>query len=83
MDVFDGTIAEAAAATPDLSTLYTLVSLAGLGEALSGTAHLTVYAPTNAAFEKLPTALVALLTADPTGLLTMVLTYHVSPGIRR
>jgi uncharacterized surface protein with fasciclin (FAS1) repeats len=82
LDVFDGTIAEAAAATPDLSTLYTLVGLAGLGEALSGTDHLTVYAPTNAAFEKLPTALVDLLTADPTGLLTTVLTYHVSSGIR-
>ena len=82
LDHFDGTIAEAAAATPDLSTLYTLVGLAGLGDALSGTDHLTVYAPTNAAFEKVPAALVGLLTADPKGLLTSVLTYHVSPGIR-
>lgn len=82
LDKFDGTIAEAAAATPELSTLYTLVGLAGLGEALSGSDHLTVYAPTNSAFEKLPAALVDLLTADPQGLLTQVLTYHVSPGIR-
>jgi uncharacterized surface protein with fasciclin (FAS1) repeats len=49
---------------------------------LSGPEHLTVYAPTNAAFEKLPAELVDLLVADPAGLLTSVLTYHVSPGIR-
>jgi uncharacterized surface protein with fasciclin (FAS1) repeats len=79
---FDGTIAQAAAATPELSTLYSLVGLAGLGEALSGTSKLTVYAPTNSAFDKLPAPLVDLLTADPKGLLTTVLTYHVSTGIR-
>lgn len=82
LDRFDGTIAEAAAATADLSTLYTLVGLAGLGDALGGSDHLTVYAPVNAAFAKLPAALVDLLVADPAGLLTTVLTYHVSPGIR-
>lgn len=79
---FNGTIAEAAAATPELSTLYGLVGLAGLGEALSAPGSLTVFAPVDKAFEKIPAPLVGLLTADPKGLLTKVLTYHVSQGIR-
>lgn len=79
---FDGTIAQAAAVTPELSTLYSLVGLAGLADALSAPGSLTVYAPVNKAFENIPPALVGLLTADPKGLLTKVLTYHVSKGLR-
>jgi uncharacterized surface protein with fasciclin (FAS1) repeats len=41
-----------------------------------------VYAPTNAAFDLVPQALVDLLKSDPQGLLTAVLTYHVSKGIQ-
>ncbi|MCU0734588.1 MAG: fasciclin domain-containing protein [Methylotetracoccus sp.] len=77
---FNGTIAEAAAATPALSTLYDLVVLAGLGGALSGPGPLTVYAPTNDAFALLPPDLVNLLVDNSTTLLPAVLTYHVSPG---
>ena len=78
---FPGTIAQAAAATPALSTLYNLVLLAGLGDALSGPGPLTVYAPTNDAFALLPPGLADLLT-NPLNqsLLTAVLKYHVSPG---
>jgi uncharacterized surface protein with fasciclin (FAS1) repeats len=78
---FPGTIAQAAEQTEQLSTLFNLVVLAGLGDALSDpNADLTVYAPTNQAFDALPPELVSLLVANPTTLLTAVLTYHVSPG---
>jgi uncharacterized surface protein with fasciclin (FAS1) repeats len=79
---FNGTIAQAAAQTPELSTLFSLVGAAGLGSALDGPGPLTVYAPVNSAFAKVPAGLVDLLTADPKGLLTTVLTYHVSEGLR-
>lgn len=79
---FNGTIAEAAAATPELSTLYALVNLAGLADALNGPGPLTVYAPVNSAFDRVPAPLVDLLTSDPQGLLTQVLTYHVSLGVQ-
>jgi uncharacterized surface protein with fasciclin (FAS1) repeats len=78
---YPGTIAQAADETDQLSTLFNLVVLAGLGGALSDpNANLTVYAPTNRAFDALPPELVNLLVANPTTLLTAVLTYHVSPG---
>ncbi len=76
---FPGTIVEAAVATPALSTLVTLVQAAGLVDALSGKGPLTVYAPTNDAFAKVPAPLVDLLVSNP-ALLTSVLTYHVTPG---
>ncbi len=79
---FDGTIAEAAEVTPELSTLYGLVVHAGLADALSGPGPLTVYAPVDDAFKKVPASLVELLKGDPEGLLTKVLTYHVSAGTR-
>lgn len=78
---FSGTIVEAAVATPELSTLVQLVQAAGLVDALSSPGPLTVYAPTNAAFGKVPPALLNLIGGD-TALLTSVLTYHVSPGQR-
>lgn len=78
---FNGNIVEAAVATPELSTLVQLVQAAGLVGALSGPGPLTVYAPTNAAFGKVPPALLNLIGGD-TALLTSVLTYHVSPGQR-
>jgi uncharacterized surface protein with fasciclin (FAS1) repeats len=76
---FNGTIVDAAVATPELSTLVSLVQAADLAGALSGKGPLTVYAPTNDAFAKVPGALVDLLAANPP-LLTSVLTYHVSAG---
>jgi uncharacterized surface protein with fasciclin (FAS1) repeats len=76
---FNGTIVDAAIATPDLSTLVSLVKAADLVGPLSGKGPLTVFAPTNAAFGKVPAALLDLIGGD-TKLLTSVLTYHVTPG---
>jgi uncharacterized surface protein with fasciclin (FAS1) repeats len=76
---FPGTIVDAAIATPDLSTLVSLVVAADLVGPLSGKGPLTVYAPTNAAFGKVPAPLLGLIGGDP-ALLTSVLTYHVTPG---
>jgi uncharacterized surface protein with fasciclin (FAS1) repeats len=76
---FPGTIVEAAVATPELSTLVSLVQAANLVGPLSGKGPLTVFAPTNAAFGKVPAPLLDLLGGNP-DLLTSVLTYHVAPG---
>lgn len=77
---FNGTIVEAAIATPALSTLVTAVVAADLVGALSAPGKKTVFAPTNDAFAAVPEPILGLLLADPQGLLTSVLTYHVSAG---
>lgn len=74
---FDGSIVDAAAATPELSTLVTAVTTAGLGETLATAEGITVYAPTDDAFANLPSSILDTLLADTT-LLTAVLTYHVT-----
>ncbi|MEH6587146.1 MAG: fasciclin domain-containing protein [Halioglobus sp.] len=76
---FDGSIVDAAIATPELSTLVELVVLAGLDEALGTTENITVFAPTNDAFAALPAELVDVVVGNP-DLLTAVLTYHVTTG---
>jgi uncharacterized surface protein with fasciclin (FAS1) repeats len=76
---FPGTIVDAAIATPQLSTLVSLVVAADLTGALSGKGPLTVFAPTNDAFAKVPGPLLDLIGSDPK-LLTKVLTYHVTAG---
>ena len=48
------TIVDVAAGNPDFSTLVAAVQAAGLVETLSGDGPFTVFAPTNAAFAKLP-----------------------------
>jgi transforming growth factor-beta-induced protein len=68
-----------AASNPQLSTLVKLVKSAGLVKALSGSAKLTVFAPTNAAFAKVPKATLNTL-AHNTKLLAKVLEYHVVKG---
>lgn len=71
-------IVQLAAGTPDLSTLVTAVTAAGLTSTLSGQGPFTVFAPTNAAFAKIPAAtLNALVSATPPTTLTSILTYHV------
>ena len=73
-----GTIVEVAQGNPEFSTLVTAVTAAGLGEALSGAGPLTVFAPTNAAFEALPAGLLQkLLLPENKETLTKILTYHV------
>jgi uncharacterized surface protein with fasciclin (FAS1) repeats len=76
LTVFNGTIVDAAVATPELSTLVSLVTSAKLVDALSAPGQLTVFAPTNSAFGKVPAPLLNLIGGDP-ALLTKVLTYHV------
>lgn len=76
---FNGTLVEAAVATPELSTLVTLVQAANLVGPLSGKGPFTVFAPTNAAFEKVPAPLLNLLGSN-VDLLSGVLTYHVTSG---
>ena len=81
---FDGMsqdpVATAAGNNPELSTLVELVGLADLGDTLNTTDDITVFAPANAAFAALPAETVEAVKADPDGLLTTVLTYHVVPG---
>lgn len=73
----DGTIIDAAIATPELSTLVTAVQAAGLVELLSDeTKMFTVFAPLNSAFDKIDSDALTALLAD-TQALTDVLTYHV------
>jgi len=75
-------IVEIAAGNPAFSTLVSLVQKAGLVAAISSPGPFTVFAPTNAAFEKLAAAAPATyqaVLADP-ALLTKVLTYHVVAG---
>ena len=74
------TIAGLATQTKQLSTLLTLVKKAGLADELAApNARLTVFAPTNAAFAKLPKATLAAVGKDP-ALLKRVLLYHVVQG---
>ncbi len=76
-----GTIVETAVGAQDLSTLVAAVKAAGLVDTLSGTGPFTVFAPTNAAFAKLPAGTVdTLLKPENKAALTSVLTYHVVAG---
>jgi uncharacterized surface protein with fasciclin (FAS1) repeats len=75
------TIVENAAASKDHTTLVAAVKAAGLVDTLSGAGPFTVFAPTNAAFAKLPAGTVdTLLKPENKATLTAVLTYHVVPG---
>jgi uncharacterized surface protein with fasciclin (FAS1) repeats len=76
-----GNIVELASANPELSTLVTAVKAAGLVETLSGNNRLTVFAPSNQAFSKLPPAtLQRLLRPANRAKLRKLLTYHVVAG---
>ncbi|MFT4549003.1 MAG: transforming growth factor-beta-induced protein [Verrucomicrobiales bacterium] len=72
------TIVEIAAGNEDFSTLVAAVKAAGLAETLSSKGPFTVFAPTNAAFAKLPKGTVAeLLKPENKEKLASILTYHV------
>jgi uncharacterized surface protein with fasciclin (FAS1) repeats len=65
----------------DHTTLVAAVKAAGLVDTLKGKGPFTVFAPTNAAFEKLPKGSVdTLLKPESKAMLTSILTYHVVPG---
>jgi uncharacterized surface protein with fasciclin (FAS1) repeats len=76
-----GTVVAVAQGNPDFSTLVSAVVAADLAGTLGGAGPFTVFAPTNAAFEKIPVATRDSLMA-PAGKadLTNILTYHVVPG---
>ena len=75
-DIIDNAVNSA-----DHTTLVAAVKAAGLVETLKGAGPFTVFAPTNAAFEKLPAGTVeTLLKPENKQSLTDVLTYHVVPG---
>ncbi|MBA2466917.1 MAG: fasciclin domain-containing protein [Sphingomonas sp.] len=75
------TIVENASQSADHTTLVAAVKAAGLVETLSGPGPFTVFAPTNAAFEKLPAGTVdTLVKPESKKDLTAILTYHVVSG---
>ncbi|WP_432062917.1 fasciclin domain-containing protein [Streptomyces sp. S1] len=77
---FDGMakdpVATAASNNPALSTLVTAVKQAGLVDTLNNAQNITVFAPTNDAFAKIPKADLDKVLADKE-MLTKILTYHV------
>jgi uncharacterized surface protein with fasciclin (FAS1) repeats len=75
------TIVANAVNSKDHTTLVAAVKAAGLVDTLSSPGPFTVFAPTNAAFAKLPAGTVdTLLKPENKGTLTAVLTYHVVAG---
>jgi uncharacterized surface protein with fasciclin (FAS1) repeats len=74
-------IIENAVNSKDHTTLVAAVKAAGLVETLSSAGPFTVFAPTNAAFNKLPAGTVeTLVKPENKGTLTTILTYHVVAG---
>ncbi|WP_314219853.1 fasciclin domain-containing protein [Streptomyces zaehneri] len=77
---FDGMaqdpVATAASNNPALSTLVTAVKKAGLVDTLNNAQNITVFAPTNDAFAKIPKATLDKVLGDKAQL-TKILTYHV------
>ncbi|GAC30563.1 fasciclin domain-containing protein [Brumicola pallidula] len=74
-------IVETAASNSDFSTLVAAVKAAGLVDALKADGPLTVFAPTNEAFAKLPAGTVeSLLLPENKDKLVQILTYHVVAG---
>ena len=75
------TIVANAVNSKDHTTLVAAVKAAGLVETLSSPGPFTVFAPTNAAFAKLPAGTVeTLVKPENKGTLTTILTYHVVAG---
>jgi uncharacterized surface protein with fasciclin (FAS1) repeats len=72
-------IVDTAIGAGSFNTLVTAVKAAGLVETLKGEGPLTVFAPTDEAFDKLPEGTVEALLKDKEKL-TAILTYHVVPG---
>ncbi|MDZ7588806.1 MAG: fasciclin domain-containing protein [Parasphingorhabdus sp.] len=75
------TIVENASAAGNLTTLVAAVKAAGLVDTLNGTQELTVFAPVNTAFDRLPAGTVDnLLKPENKDALVKLLTFHVLPG---
>lgn len=78
----DDPVGTAASNNPVLTTLVTAVTKANLVDTLNSAEALTVFAPTDCAFAALDEATLNAALADPTGLLTQVLGFHVVAGER-
>jgi uncharacterized surface protein with fasciclin (FAS1) repeats len=77
----DKNIVNTAVAAGNFTTLVTALKAAGLVETLEGPGPFTVFAPTDAAFAKLPAGTLAnLLKPENKAQLIQILTYHVVPG---
>lgn len=80
----DKDIVDTAVSAGSFKTLVAAVKAAGLVDALKGTGPLTVFAPTDAAFNKLekskPGTIAMLLKPENKAKLVKILTYHVVPG---
>jgi uncharacterized surface protein with fasciclin (FAS1) repeats len=76
----DDPVGTAASNNPVLTTLVTAVQAAGLVDTLNSAEALTVFAPTDCAFAAVDPATLEAALADPQGLLTTVLGYHVIAG---
>jgi uncharacterized surface protein with fasciclin (FAS1) repeats len=72
-------IVQTAVAAGDFDTLVSLVKRAGLAKTLSGKGPFTVFAPTDAAFEKVPASTLEALQQDRAALRNVLL-YHVAAG---
>ena len=75
----DDPVGTAASSNPVLTTLVAAVTEADLVDTLNSAEELTVFAPTDCAFAELDPATLEAAMADPTGLLTTVLGFHVIP----
>ncbi len=76
------TIAAALGASADHSTLNQALKGAGLEQTFAGAGPYTVFAPSNAGFQKLPAGTAeGLMRPQSKGALTGLLTYHVVPGV--
>lgn len=80
-DASEMNIVQVAVSSPDHTTLVAAVQAAGLVDVLANNGPLTVFAPTNAAFEALPEGTVEnLLKPENKATLAGIITYHAAPG---
>ena len=80
-DVSQKNILQIAIGSPDHTTLVVAVKAAGLEDVLANAGPLTVFAPNNAAFDKLPDGVVNdLLKPENKPTLANIITYHAAPG---
>jgi uncharacterized surface protein with fasciclin (FAS1) repeats len=75
----DKNIVQTALAAGQFNSLASLLTKAGLVDTLSGAGPFTVFAPTDAAFAKVPKATLDMLAENPAQLKSVLL-YHVAPG---
>ena len=81
-DLSQKNVVQVAIGSKDHTTLVTAIQAAKLVDALSNAGPFTVFAPTNAAFDKLPAGTVdGLLNPESIDDLTNILQYHVTVGV--